>query len=193
MSTNNAVNVGLSGATGTGNFVGANTPTLITPVLGAATATSIVFNPTTSGIIGTTTNDSASAGKVGEVISSYITVSNQVSLTNGIASNITSISLTAGDWDVSGSIWIAAASGTTMSAILGGISQTSGNVSGSVGEGQSSIELRLTFTVSTTQILPVNSARILLSGTTTVYLVGLALFAVSTCTAYGSIYARRMR
>jgi len=193
MSTNNAVNVGLSGATGTGNFVGANTPTLITPVLGAATATSIVFNPTTSGIIGTTTNDSASAGKVGEVISSYITVSNQVSLTNGIASNITSISLTAGDWDVSGSIWIAAASGTTMSAILGGISQTSGNVSGSVGEGQSSIELRLTFTASTTQIIPVNSARILLSGTTTVYLVGLALFAVSTCTAYGSIYARRMR
>jgi len=193
MATNNAVNVGLSGATGTGNFVGANTPTLIAPVLGAATATSIVFNPTTSGIIGTTTNDSASAGKVGEVISSYITVSNQVSLTNGIASNITSISLTAGDWDVSGSIWIAAASGTTMSAILGGISQTSGNVSGSVGEGQSSIELRLTFTASTTQIIPVNSARILLSGTTTVYLVALALFGVSTCTAYGSIYARRMR
>ena len=34
MTTNNAVNVGLSGATGTGNFVGANTPTLITPHLG---------------------------------------------------------------------------------------------------------------------------------------------------------------
>lgn len=41
MATNNAVNVGLSGATGTGNFVGANTPTLITPILGVATATSI--------------------------------------------------------------------------------------------------------------------------------------------------------
>jgi hypothetical protein len=43
MTTNNPANVGLSGATGTGNFVGANTPTLITPVLGAATATSINF------------------------------------------------------------------------------------------------------------------------------------------------------
>lgn len=41
MTTNNAVNVPLAGNTGTGNFVGANTPTLITPVLGAATATSV--------------------------------------------------------------------------------------------------------------------------------------------------------
>ena len=41
MSTNNALNLPLSGNTGTGNFVGANTPTLITPVLGAATATSV--------------------------------------------------------------------------------------------------------------------------------------------------------
>lgn len=34
MATNNGVNVGLSGATGTGNFVGSNSPTLVTPALG---------------------------------------------------------------------------------------------------------------------------------------------------------------
>lgn len=34
MTTNNIVNVGLSGSTGTGNFVGATSPTLITPALG---------------------------------------------------------------------------------------------------------------------------------------------------------------
>lgn len=43
MTTINSVGNGLSGVTGSGNFVGANTPTLITPVLGAATATSINF------------------------------------------------------------------------------------------------------------------------------------------------------
>ncbi len=43
MATNNNVNTPLSGNTGTGNFVGANTPTLITPVLGVATATSLGF------------------------------------------------------------------------------------------------------------------------------------------------------
>ena len=43
MSTINSVGVGLVGTSGTGNFVGTNTPSLITPTLGAATATSINF------------------------------------------------------------------------------------------------------------------------------------------------------
>lgn len=43
MATRNQVDVALSGSTGTGNFVGANTPTLITPVLGVASATSVNF------------------------------------------------------------------------------------------------------------------------------------------------------
>lgn len=41
MAAVNSVGNTLTGATGTGNFVGANTPTLITPVLGVATATSL--------------------------------------------------------------------------------------------------------------------------------------------------------
>lgn len=43
----NAVGNGLSGTTGTGNFVGATSPTLVTPVLGVASATSINFGQTT--------------------------------------------------------------------------------------------------------------------------------------------------
>lgn len=34
MATNNSVNVGLAGSTGTGSFVGSTSPTLVTPVLG---------------------------------------------------------------------------------------------------------------------------------------------------------------
>src|SRR5258708_2937593 len=41
MATNNVVNVGLAGQTGTGTFVGATSPTLVTPILGVAAATSI--------------------------------------------------------------------------------------------------------------------------------------------------------
>ncbi len=40
----NQVGNSLTGLTGTGTFVGANTPTLITPVLGAATGTSVVLS-----------------------------------------------------------------------------------------------------------------------------------------------------
>src|SRR5579871_2341434 len=38
MSTNNGVNVSLSGQTGTGNFVGSTSPTLVTPLLGTPTS-----------------------------------------------------------------------------------------------------------------------------------------------------------
>ena len=41
MATINILNSGLYGVTGVGNFVGSNSPTLITPTLGAATVTSI--------------------------------------------------------------------------------------------------------------------------------------------------------
>jgi hypothetical protein len=41
MATINAVNTSLSGQTGTGQFVGDTSPTLVTPVLGVAEATSI--------------------------------------------------------------------------------------------------------------------------------------------------------
>lgn len=47
MATINAVGVGLSGASGTGNFAGTTSPTFITPTLGAAAATSINFGGST--------------------------------------------------------------------------------------------------------------------------------------------------
>jgi hypothetical protein len=81
MATNNSVDVGLAGSTGTVNFVGSTSPTLVTPILGAATATSVTFSPTTGGIVGTTTNDNAGAGKVGEFISSVITTGATVTFT----------------------------------------------------------------------------------------------------------------
>lgn len=43
MATQNGLNLGLSGSTGTGNFVGSTSPTMVTPVLGVSTATSIDF------------------------------------------------------------------------------------------------------------------------------------------------------
>jgi hypothetical protein len=43
MAAKNAVGNALTGATGTGNFVGSTSPTLVTPTLGVASATSINF------------------------------------------------------------------------------------------------------------------------------------------------------
>ena len=186
MTTINAVNVGLSGATGTGNFVGANTPTLITPVLGAATATSVTFSPTTGGIVGTTTNDNAGSGTVGEFVSSVIASTSAVSVPMSDSNiNITSISLTAGDWDVWGNCnWITSVAGST---VFGWISSSSATVP----------DASLITTFQTTAILsnasPVPSLRFSLSGTTTIYLSGTIGFISGTASIAGGIYARRSR
>lgn len=67
---NNITGLSAAGTTGTTttNLVFSSSPMLTTPTLGAATATSITFSPTTDGIVGTTTNDGAAAGYVGEYV-----------------------------------------------------------------------------------------------------------------------------
>jgi len=56
-------------------------------------------NYATQGITGTATNNDAAAGKVGEYLRGY---GSGVNCVNGQFVDITSINLTAGDWDVSG-------------------------------------------------------------------------------------------
>ncbi len=180
------VNVGLSGSTGTVNFVGSTSPTLITPILGAATATSLTFNPTTGGIVGTTTNDNAGAGKVGEYVTATGTT---VSVTSGAGKTITSISLTAGDWDVWGEISFAPAAGTTVTLLSGSVSSTD-----NTNETNTSLFfIQTTFTTSASQFFVSAPTRKSLSTTTTIYYTTFTGFAVSTMTATATIAARRIR
>jgi len=185
MSTNNAVNTSLSGQTGTGNFVGANSPALITPTLGAATATSLTFSPTTGGIVGTTTNDNATAGDVGQFVSSVIASASPVSLTTATAKDMTSISLTAGDWDVWGNIYYII--GGACTAIVGWISSTSAT------EPDVSLLTLYEAAAVTSQGFCVPGLRFSLSGTTSIYISAQANFSTSTVTVCGGIYARRRR
>jgi hypothetical protein len=71
--------------------------------------------------IGTTTNDDAAAGHIGEYVSSMVPGGTGPALTSGAASNITSISLTAGDWDVSGGPGLFPSGTTNVSFIQMGI------------------------------------------------------------------------
>jgi hypothetical protein len=151
------------------------------------TATSTITPSQTAGVVGTTTNNNANAGSVGE----YITATGTgVSLTSGTAANVTSISLTAGDWDVSGSILIVPAGSTSVTESASGINTTSATLPAS------SLYWIIQSTALTTggsQGGAVPSQRISLASTTTVFLIGHATFTVSTCTATGTIRARRIR
>lgn len=171
--------------TGSGALVFSTSPTLITPVLGAASATSISFS-STSGIIGTTTNNSAAAGSVGEVITNSAT---GVALTTTVTSNVTSlVSLGAGDWDIWASIQIVPAG--SLSKVQSGITSGSGTIP--TFPNTALIEITNTFGSGNTLILPVGTTRVSLGGATTIYLTVAATFS-STATAGGQIIARRIR
>lgn len=178
--------------TGSGQLVFATSPTLVTPVLGAASATSVSFS-STSGVIGTTTNNNAAAGSVGEIIESTVLVGAPVSLTNNTAANVTSISLTAGDWNVWGTACFTAGAGTTIAVLAGWTSSASATFP-TFAANPSLIYLGSTFVGNgSSEAIPVSMQRISVAGTTTVYLSVYATFAVGTLGGFGYIGARRAR
>jgi hypothetical protein len=156
--------------------------------------TAVTALSTTGGvdIKGTNTNDSAAAGDVGEYVESIVTVGSAISLTSTVAANVTSISLTAGDWDVTGVTAFNPAGTTSITISRGSISTTSATIDTSPG--------RLAGHASEAQVpagnasfYPLPVARLSLSTATTVYLVATSTFTVSTLSAYGIISARRVR
>lgn len=139
---------------------------------------------------GTSTNDSAAAGKIGELIQSEILIANQVALTTLTDANVTSISLTAGDWDVEGIVSTAPAAGAATALVRGWISSTSATSPAAPNAGG---YFQLTGTLSGSQSVPLISKRFSLANTTTIYLSTLVSFTINTMGAYGYIRARRVR
>jgi len=141
-----------------------------------------------AGIVGVTTNSNASAGNVGEYVSATGTA---VSMTNATPVNITSISLTAGDWDVSGGIQWNPAGTTTISILRASTSATSATN----GTFDATVLLAPAngFFTGQVEITPIPTTRYSLASATTIYLVGTPTFGTSTMTASGVIRARRVR
>jgi hypothetical protein len=180
--------------TGSGTLVFATTPTLVTPVLGVATATSINGATISPGhLSGEPSTGSAVAGEVGEYIESVIASGSAVSLSNGVSANITSISLTAGDWDIDCSAYFTAAATTSTTAFLTSLSPTTATLDQAAG--------RLA-KISMAAFVPgagiaysqnVAPYRFSFASTTSIFLVVNAGFTVSTLTGWGIIRARRVR
>lgn len=174
----------ISGGTINSTSVGATTPS--TGKFTSLQATSTITPATTSGIVGTTLADNANAGSVGEYQNTSTT---GTSLTTATAANATSISLTAGDWDVWGTVYFNPAGTTTISGINAGINTTSATLP-AIG---SYFSLNATLQTGGAQVVTAPMTRINISTTTTVYMVALAGFGTSTMTCNGYISARRRR
>jgi hypothetical protein len=158
-----------------------------------SSAGNLIFSTSGTGIQGTTTNDNANAGVVGEYVFSAVSAGATVNLpSSGTFVVVTSISLTAGDWDVSGSISFATQSGTvTLVNYLTGDTSTNsgdGGTNGSLAQAQANNPNNGTI------ILAIPTYRYNITSTTTVYLNARASFTgTATYGGYGTIRARRVR
>jgi hypothetical protein len=142
--------------------------------------------PTNIGV-GTTTNDNAASGMIGEYV---IASGGPVGLSSGVGINIAHLDLTAGDWNVEGNIAFTPAGSTRPIAYQVGVSGTSGVLG--------SIISQIQFAVGFTSSGPANlgsggSSRFSLAAPATAYLIARSTFTISTMSARGSIWGRRVR
>lgn len=127
------------------------------------------------------------AGIIGEQIRSYVPKTSPVALSNNTPANITSISLTAGIWDVSAiAMFAGATSGTSITASITTTSATLGI------EGDSAVFFPFLSQASVEFGLTIPAYRLTLGATTIVYLVAQEGFTVGSANAFGRISATRV-
>jgi hypothetical protein len=171
--------------TNSGSFAtGATTVT----TLGASGA---ITPSQTAGIVGTTTNNNANAGSVGEYISQSVPAGSEVPLTTITPKNVASITLSAGDWDVTGNIGFDPAGTTITQNFRGGISTTSATLP--LAGDATLFYVAPPSNAGAGADMPTGTLRLSLATPTTVYLVAQSQFTTSTSAAYGYIGARRRR
>lgn len=154
----------------------------------------VVNNAIDRSFIGTTTNNNALAGRIGE----YGTSTNAypgITLTTATNTDIAAVTLAAGDYDVWGVVGFlpeAATTITNMSCWINTASGPSGLDSGwQVND--SFVYAAGDFSGGNGKTMTTPVARILLAGSTSVKLGAVGIFAVSNLQAYGTIQWRRRR
>lgn len=129
----------------------------------------------------------------GNISSSVIASGSAVSLTTATAKNITSLSLTAGTWQLYGYIDYVTASATTTLMQEGfGTTTNSFTFTGQAQDNALALIQPLT-TTSITLTIPTPVVQVTLASTTTVYMVGEATFSAGSVTAYGTFFAKQIK
>jgi hypothetical protein len=140
---------------------------------------------------GTVAADQAAAGTIGEVLSTSITTG--VALVSGTAKDVGTLSLPAGDYDVSAQLIFNP--GTNLTIMAAAVSLTSNTLptAAQLAAGTGAMQqLRATFAGSAAEMLQSGICRVNVSATTTIYMVAMVT-GTGSWTATGFISARRRR
>jgi hypothetical protein len=164
-------------------------------VLGADSSTTVLGRlvpNSVKGITGTTTNDAANVGAVGEIMSHSTVAGSAVTLTTNTTANVDSLTLTAGDWDVTCVVGYVFGATTSVTNLTGGVNSTTATL-GALGTKFDLETAANIMTATANPEFPCPVSQALISGSTKYYLVAQATFTASTAKAYGFIRARRVR
>jgi hypothetical protein len=170
------------------------TPIIVNSVTGIAyilSSTGIVMPLKAGGLIGTTTNDSAATGYVGEYLPASLASGSATSLTTATSKTVISQSLTAGDWEVWGIIGFIPNASTSITQFQAGISITNNTLGAEDTYTTQSMAAVVLGALTQRYLAP--RQRISIASTTTIYLIANATFTVNVMTAFGSLFCRRMR
>jgi hypothetical protein len=142
----------------------------------------------TTGIMGSITGANVAAGIVGEVIASLNTAG--VAGATQVTSNIASIVLTAGDWDVFGEVLLTISGGGALSGYHAAINTVSATIPTvpAMNTARTSIN---GVSVSPAVSVPLAPCRALITVNTTYYLMMLPVFVTGSLLGQGKIWARR--
>jgi hypothetical protein len=145
-----------------------------------------------------TYTEAPSANQSGEFKSSTVAVGSPVSETTATPVDVTTLSLTAGDWEVSGQIdrVLGGATSTIYGGGLGVATATLLTQAGGSGVGTDCLTTQsATFgtTITGNYATKIGPVRVSLSATTTIYLIAADTFSAGTIGVYGTLRARRIR
>jgi hypothetical protein len=177
-------------ATGAATFGNALTVTGAATFAGAATFNGAVTFA--GGAAGVTDGSVAAAGQVGEIISATVAAPG-TALSSGVVTNLISIALTAGDWDVQAEVWFTYNASGAGSSVQASVSTVSVTIPSTPGPGVSRAVLYGPFAAGNLPIVAVKPCRINVATTTTVYLVVAAGLTAGGVNGAGNIWARRAR
>jgi hypothetical protein len=147
----------------------------------------LIRNIQNSTDLGTTTNDNAAEGRIGELLTAS---AGAVSLVTGTPKNITSRLLTPGDWNIFAPAQFEGNGATTVTEVLASISTVSATLQDAI------VGQHAHFRVASTADLMFPAflfMRVSIAVPTTYYVVAQAAFGVSTYSVSAGIFARRAR
>lgn len=125
-----------------------------------------------------------------DYLESSVASGSAVALTTNVAKTITSITISAGDWDVAGHVAFTSAGGASFTIVAGSLSLTTDTSSSTLGRWNQTVSAAFVpggVPISTV-IIP---SRFSVASSTQIFLVGFATFTVGTSGGYGLIRARK--